>query len=407
MSLYRSSILLLLIITGITCLIQIEFGNFNLYLFQYPINLYTAAALIIASAIGGFFLPRSKPIQFLSSLPFAVTLFCALLILGIIMGLTPQKNTHIMGNILSMIGFSHMTKSWPFVTLYALTLLSLGLLIARRLRQLTPFSISFHLNHIGLWLLLMAAGLGYADRHRFVMYPELNQGPIATIYNANGDPINLPIGLELNKFSMETYPAKVAIYSKQLDAAIPASNPAFFQLEAGATDITIEHWQIKVKTYLHEAAPDSKNGFRYWPVIGSAPAAEVSVRNLTTNETKEGWISSGSVKGQAQPFTTLPLDENHTLLMLRPEPKHFVSDITIYTPDQEPVRAHLTVNNPITVGDWKLYQQGYDENAGAFSIYSAIELVYDPWIKLVYFGFGLLALGALGMIWSGRKGDQT
>jgi len=403
---YQNSFFLIFTVMGISYLLQIELGAFNFHLLSSPVNILIAAVLVLICSLG-FIFPNNPIVRLLSTLPFAVTLLFTFLILGIIMGLTPQKDTGIMGSILSKTGFSHMTASWPFVFTYALTLLSLGLLIARRLRNFRPFSFAFHLNHIGLWLLLLAAGLGYADQRRFVMYPELDQGPEWRVYNSNNGFLELPIAIELNQFSMETYPAKIAIYSAEIDSAIPQTNPAFFQLEAGATEFQIANWVIQVDTYFHEAAPDGANSFRHWPVVGSAPAAKVSVHNMVSDETQAGWISSGSLKGVAQPYTTLQLDEDHALVMLPPEPKHFVSDITVYTPDEKPQRVHLTVNNPFTIGHWKLYQQGYDEAAGTLSIYSAIELVYDPWIKLIYAGFGLLALGSFGMIWSGRKEKKT
>ncbi|MGL4667104.1 MAG: cytochrome c biogenesis protein ResB [Saezia sp.] len=400
---YQNSLFLILTVIGIAYLLQIEMGSFNIRLLTSPVNTIVAIALVIICSLGAFF-PNNSIVRLLSGIPFTITLLFTFLILGIIMGLTPQKNTAIMGSLLSRAGFSHMTTSWPFVFTYALTLLSLGLLIARRLRSFRSFSLLFYLNHIGLWLLLLAAGVGSAaDQRRFVMYPELGQGPEWRVYSSSKDFLELPIAIELNKFSMETYPAKIAIYNAKIDSAIPSSNPAFFQLEAGASEIKIANWDIQVESYIHEAAPDKNDSFRHWPVVGAAPAAKVSVRNIDNGNIKTGWISAGSVKGIAQAYMTLPLDEDHTLIMLTPEPKHFLSDITVYTPDQKPEHVLLTVNNPFTIGPWKLYQQGYDEDSGALSVYSAVELVYDPWIIFIYVGFGLLALGSLGMIWSGRK----
>ncbi|MCC8173225.1 MAG: hypothetical protein LIO65_02175 [Odoribacter sp.] len=54
-----------------------------------------------------------------------------------------------------------------------------------------------------------------------------------------------------------------------------------------------------------------------------------------------------------------------------------------------------------------LYQYGYDTEAGKLSTYSAIELVYDPWVNFVYIGIGLLALGSICMLWGGKKRKNT
>ena len=66
------------------------------------------------------------------------------------------------------------------------------------------------------------------------------------------------------------------------------------------------------------------------------------------------------------------------------------SDILI---DGEP--KSVSVNNPITHGAYKLYQNGYDKEDGAYSVF---RLVYDPWLWGVWLGILLLALGSLTMI---------
>jgi hypothetical protein len=87
----------------------------------------------------------------------------------------------------------------------------------------------------------------------------------------------------------------------------------------------------------------------------------------------------------------------------RPEPKRFASDIDIATPDGRSVRGLTEVNHPLRAGSWLAYQYGYDNAAGPRSTYSILELVRDPWLGAVYAGFAMIALGALFMVWSGRK----
>jgi cytochrome c biogenesis protein ResB len=127
----------------------------------------------------------------------AVTLIGTLVILSIIMGLTPQvQSDDITDNLFSRLGFTRMTSAWIFVLIYFLTLLSLGALIIRRLFSFCIKDYAFYLNHIGLWILLFAAGMGAPDIKNFVVYvhegeTEWQQG----------------IGIKLNDFHMEMYPA--------------------------------------------------------------------------------------------------------------------------------------------------------------------------------------------------------
>lgn len=87
----------------------------------------------------------------------------------------------------------------------------------------------------------------------------------------------------------------------------------------------------------------------------------------------------------------------------RGEPKRFASDVEIAFPDGSAVRGFTEVNHPLKADGWFVYQYGYDRDAGPASAYSIVELVRDPWLMAVYIGFGMIALGALAMIWIGRS----
>lgn len=98
-----------------------------------------------------------------------------------------------------------------------------------------------------------------------------------------------------------------------------------------------------------------------------------------------------------------PLDETYGLVMTQTEPKRFMSDIVVYTEDQRVDSTQLEVNKPLKVGNWMIYQFGYDNVAGKASTYSSFELVYDPWLPAVYAGIVLFALGSICLMWSGNK----
>ncbi|MCD8172341.1 MAG: hypothetical protein LUD76_02605 [Alistipes sp.] len=113
-----------------------------------------------------------------------------------------------------------------------------------------------------------------------------------------------------------------------------------------------------------------------------------------------GWVSYGSA---AQPAAALDIGGGHSVVMTRPEPRRFISDIEAFTPDGRSVAGLLEVNRPLRLGHWRLYQYGYDTQAGRMSQYSVIELVYDPWAVPVYVGILLLGAGSVCMLWSGRR----
>jgi hypothetical protein len=89
--------------------------------------------------------------------------------------------------------------------------------------------------------------------------------------------------------------------------------------------------------------------------------------------------------------------------MLTSSPKRYASEITILTPDGEEKNLTLEVNKPFGYNSWKIYQSGYDSRLGKYSELSILELVYDPWLKVVYTGIFMLFFGSLYLMLFGKK----
>ena len=99
----------------------------------------------------------------------------------------------------------------------------------------------------------------------------------------------------------------------------------------------------------------------------------------------------------------LTLDINHQLVMTRPEPAKYSSEIILNSPGEAGLAVTLEVNKPYSIKGWKLYQLSYDDSMGRWSSLSVIEAVRDPWLPLVYTGIFLLLAGAAYLFWVGRE----
>ena len=90
-------------------------------------------------------------------------------------------------------------------------------------------------------------------------------------------------------------------------------------------------------------------------------------------------------------------------------PRRFASKIEILTQEGKKYQATVDVNKPAEVEGWKIYQYGYDTQAGAQSNISILELVSDPWLPYVYIGIFLMLGGGLLMFITGmrRKEEQA
>ncbi len=402
-------------------LLQLLVGEFDFTLLQWPINIIFGVIITLLPLL--ISIKRKNPLyQWFSGVPMAVTLIGTLVVLGIIMGLTPQITSgNTVDNLPSRLGFTDMTSSWPFVLVYLITLLSLGTVIVKRItssfikrseKSIFNFQFSifncikdyaFYLNHIGLWLLLFAAGLGAADVKRYVMH--VREGETEwRVYNDKNEVLDLPVAIELNDFYREEYPPQLAVIDRKTGAVQPESKPGYFHIDDKQHEGNIDGWNIILKEYIHEAVRNSDSTYHEVHMPGASPAARIEVWNDQKGMHKEGWVCAGNI---SQLYKVLNLDERYCVAMTHPESKRFVSDINIFTEDGQRKHAFLEVNKPCKIGHWMLYQYGYDNEAGKLSTYSSIELVYDPWVMPVYIGIILLAFGSVCMLWSGNKRKEV
>ena len=395
---YKESAVLLagVIIAGFA--LQLTIGHFNFFLLHFPVNVGVAAALVLLLGLS-FCIRKTSVFQWLSGIPFCVCLIGALLCFSLIMGLTPQvarvdPHAH---NIFSDLGFTRVTASWPFVLLYALALVSLGLVVVRRLAAFRKKDLAFYCNHVGLWVLLLAAGLGAADMQRFVMH--VREGEVEwRVYSAGNDVLELPIAVRLKDFSMEEYPPRLVVIDRETGKAQPEDKPGYIQIDVKRPVGNLGEWDVSLDEYIHEAVR-SGDAFRHSPMPASTPAARVTAKNARTGETKTGWIcGGGNIPGF---FAGLTLDDRLTMVMTEPEPKRFASDVTVLTKGGLKRDAVLEVNKPLTIGNWMLYQYGYDNQAGKMSAYSSLELVQDAWLYPAYLGIVLMLLGSVWLVWAG------
>ncbi len=393
---YTESIAIVAGVVAIGAALQLTVGSFDFFTLAAPANFMVGAAIILLSLLFGLLTDKSHFARWISSAKLSTVEIIATLLLTIIMGLTPQ----VASESLSPLGFDSMTSAWSFVLLYGFTLLTLGATITRRLRRfrLTLRDISFQLSHIGLWLLLAASGLGYADMERYVMYVEEGQTEWR-VYNAEKEVKELPIAITLVDFDMEVYPPKLAIIDRETGAMLPEQRPQLYQIDKDATSGTIgAGWEIELVEYIHNAVRSSDSTYREVPMPGATPATRV--RLTKDGSSIEGWVCSGN---QSQIYMTLPLNSEQCVVMTEAEPRKFSSVVEVFTEGGLASEATIEVNHPLRIGGWWIYQYGYDNAMGRLSSYSSFELVYDPWLTVVYIGIILMMLGAVTLICGGKN----
>lgn len=385
-------------------LLQLTIGLFNYDILLFPVNVVVMGLILIVSLLWSF-RGKSHAFNWISGVPLSVSNIAGLLLYSLIMGLIMQAAPNATHSH-SILGFDAVTRSWAFVLLYGFTLLNLSCVVIRRLHGFSWRDYAFYLNHLGLLLLLFAAGLGAADLRRYVMHVQ-EDSTEWRVFSSQGDVMELPLAIKLKDFHMEEYMPKLAVIDRNTGDALPLGKPDLWQIDTVKNTAQIAGWSVVVHEYIADAVRMNDSSFRQVYMPGSCPAVLVGVSKGSVH--LQGWVSSGNF---AQLYMALNLNDSLLLVMTRPEPSLFRSDVVVYTKSGKVIEDYVQVNRPLRVGHWMIYQYSYDSDRGKASQYSSFELVYDPWLLLVYIGLVLFLVGSVCMLWEGnlkskkKKNDQ-
>src|SRR5574344_903193 len=383
-----------LVITGL--LLQITVGPIDWSLIAFPANIILLACFLAALATMVVLRRKFYFFRCLFNGKNAVVVLSFVAALTLVMGLIKQDGISL------PLGFSKMLGAWWLVLPYVCLTVILGMTALPRTVHFHLRNIPFLLNHWGLFIALTGATLGNADVKELTMQTFPGKPEWRAVTN-EGEVTELPLAIELKKFSIEEYPAKLMIIDNNTGNALPGKKPQFVSIDEKQGSIA--DWNIRVIQYLDYAAPMGLEGsvkFIGWGSDGATEAALVSTFNRKTGEHHKGWISCGSY---LFPFQVLKLNKKLSLVMAEREPKKYSSAVKVYTKDMKIYEDTIQVNKPFAVKGWKIYQLDYDREKGRWSEMSTFKLVSDPWIPSVYSGIFKMLFGAIFLFV--RKGPQT
>jgi hypothetical protein len=334
-------------------------------------------------------------IRWLTKVPASITSIVLVTLLVMIMGIIPQIPSE--NNIINNLGLNHITSNWAFLLILFQFLTCLGLISIKRILQFKWSNFGFILNHLGLFLALIAGVLGTGDLQRLsINVYEGKPSWIAT--NADKNEIELPFAFYLKNFLIDEYNPKLALIDNKTGSIAHNNGKNLYLVEKGEKYF-FKNFEVTVNNFFSNSV---RVGNRYEKVneIGSPPSAFISVKNIKNDAIINGWISSGSFR---YPYESLKISEEYSVVMTIPEVKKFSSDIDILTKEGERISTILEVNKPYKYKGWKIYQLSYDDKMGKWSNLSVLELVKDPWLPLIYIGIFMMIAGAIYMFWMGNK----
>ena len=392
-----------LLVTGI--LLQATVGKIEWDWIAFPVNVIVLAAFLILLGVMNALRKKVYVFGWLSHYTAAVFSLLWVVVATVLMGLVKQVPSHHAIDAVEGL-FTQMLSSWPFVLLYIWMSLSLGMAI---LRSTFPFhwkKIPFLLNHVGLFIALVAATLGNADMQRLRMTTSLGNTEWRAQDEENQNLVELPLAIELNDFTIDEYPPKLMLIDNATGKVLPEDAPAHVLLEEGVSHGDLLDWELNITQSIPEAASVATEDtlrFTEFRSMGATYAIYLKAKNRKTHETKEGWVSCGSFMF---PYKALKLNDRISMVMPEREPQRFASDVTLYTESGKQESGTIEVNKPYEIDGWKIYQLSYDETKGRWSNISVFELVRDPWLPYVYIGIGMMILGAVCLFTTAQLGRR-
>lgn len=376
------------------------------YQWKMPHGVNVSAQTAYAVGIGGVALEafcvlrwRKAPfVTWLTGVPLAIVSIVAVALVASLGGIVTSET------LAKRFGMTSVYSSWPFAMVMLVMLVNLFGVSVKRLYPLNWRNLCFTLNHLGLTIAILGGAMSAAglQRARMMIVPgEAN----ATAEMEDGGKLALPFKATLKEFALDNFPPVLMVVNmnKKDEHGHEDVTPGQFLLKPGMKE-KVEGVTVTVHEYL-PAAAQMGNDWRAFPGLkGAAPAARVTVTDKAGART-EGWISSGgvvSMSGHMIPIQPAAVfaGKEMAVTLAAPRPKEFRSEVIIERGGKKEIRT-IKVNEPIVVDGYKLYQVSYNEELGAASQESVLEVVRDRGLPVVYLGLYLLLAGAAVMLWNG------
>ncbi len=426
-----------LLVTG--GLLQVTLGPLEWGLFAWPANFITLILFVFLLIVAFLLRKRSYFCLFMSTMQAAIPAIAAAAILTLIMGVTKQVAEG--KRPMDPVGLTKMLSFWPFILVYVWMTAIVGEVTINQIARFSWRRFPTLVSHVGLFLILTCGTLGSADMLRVKMYCETGQ-PEWRGLDAFNNVHQLPVAIQLEKFTIDEYPPKLMLIDKT-GRPLPQDKPENLLVDNGMKSGQLLDCKIDILKRIDNAVPvmlskmigkmpegmmgnirmDSlgqarnKDGYIASDASGSACALLVRVtRGVNANGSSDtnlikgqkqvvtGWITSGSY---LFPYQALRLKDGRMLAMPNREPRRFASLVNIYTQSGQNIQTEIEVNKPFTIEGWKIYQLSYNEQMGKWSNLSVFELVTDPWLPVVYIGIFMLLIGAVGMFLTASRKKEV
>lgn len=360
----------------------------------------------------------------LSSLKFALSVVVLIALACIAGTVIPQgtqvaaylerhPDAHGLLHALGLLGLTRVFHTWWFVVLLFILAASLTVCTARRyamIRRTTGAArvrvIGSLITHISLLMVLVGGVMRVIWGQKGMV--EFHEGETVTRVSNPGGAFELPFAVRLMDFQLERYAATstpaaatsgrvlVRWAEKGLSAAFPADVGVAHPLsEPGAAAGAPPAFTVTVLRYVPDFSMDgSTGGVKSRSDQPNNPAVQVAVRRGASTNTQ--WVFARFPDfGAHAGGTESPLEFRFEMPLSAmdrggPPIKAFRSTLAILENGAVVLTKTVAVNSPLSYRGYTFYQTNYDPGD---LTWSALQVVRDPGIPVVYAGFALMMAG--------------
>ncbi|MBO7119638.1 MAG: cytochrome c biogenesis protein ResB [Bacteroidaceae bacterium] len=201
------------VLVAVGMLLQVSAGPVRWDAMAYPANIVVLAVLLLSILSMHLLRGKVRLFRWMATLQAGIPAMVACAMLTVLMGVTRQVPSGHQPT--EPIGITAMLSFWPFVLSYLWLTLLVGMVCMTRLVQPSWRNIPFLLNHLGLFIALVAGTLGNADMQQLFMTTQEGKTEWRAV-DAKHHVHELPIAIELHDFYIEprSFTSDVTVYTK-------------------------------------------------------------------------------------------------------------------------------------------------------------------------------------------------
>ena len=204
-------------LVAVGMLLQLTIGPVRWDAMASPVNIIVLVVLLFSILTMHLLRGKVYLFRWMSTLHAGIPAMVACAMLTVLMGVTRQVPTGHQPT--EPFGITSMLTYWPFVLSYTWLVVLLGMVCMTRFLHPSWRNIPFLLNHLGLFIALVAGTLGNADMQDLRMVVQEGKTEWRAV-DSKHHVHQLPIAIELHDFSMELHESSAAPRSFSSDVTV-------------------------------------------------------------------------------------------------------------------------------------------------------------------------------------------